>query len=362
MPKAPEFRLVTESRFTTYLAAASTTVGNALRTAVDAAAARTAIGALAATDKGATNGVAPLVGGLLPTTHLPALALTTAVPVASEAAMLALTSTQVQPGDLAVRTDGAGTFILTAATPSVLASWTRLNAPTDLVSSVNGQTGTVVLSAAQIGTLTTAEIQASLSTRMRWVGAWSASTAYSAEDVVSYLDGVYRAGTGTIVGTAPVTGNGTVATNWTRLSYAAPDLSPFVLKTDPIFTAQVFQDVTAHYALNADTAGKTVRVDMTGTTPVWVVIPHATNTVVHTPSGITVPPWNPPVGTVIPVTQRNTAPVSLGAVTGVGLISPPVDAVDATHTKRVPGRYSIVLLEKDNSNNWIVRNAVGVAP
>lgn len=94
---------------------------------------------------------ADLVGGLVPTSQIPALALTATYPVGSQTAMLALTAGQVQPGDLAVRTDGAGTFVLTAADPSVLGNWTRLNAPTDVVSSVNGQTGTVVVGKGDVG-------------------------------------------------------------------------------------------------------------------------------------------------------------------------------------------------------------------
>lgn len=94
---------------------------------------------------------ADLVGGLVPSSQLPSIALGTVQVVASQAAMLALTTTQVQPGDLAVRTDGAGTFILTATDPSVLANWQLLNAPADLVSSVNGHTGTVVLAKADVG-------------------------------------------------------------------------------------------------------------------------------------------------------------------------------------------------------------------
>jgi hypothetical protein len=90
---------------------------------------------------------ADLVGGLVPTSQIPALALNTSFTVASQAAMLALTTTQVQPGDLAIRTDGAGTFILTATDPSQLGNWVRLNAPTDAVTTVNGQQGTVVLGA-----------------------------------------------------------------------------------------------------------------------------------------------------------------------------------------------------------------------
>lgn len=111
-----------------------------LQAAIDAKAAASALAAKA-----------DLVGGLVPTSQIPALALTATQAVASQAAMLALTAAQVQPGDLAVRTDGAGTFILTAADPSVLGNWTRLNAPTDVVVSVNGQIGTVVLGKADVG-------------------------------------------------------------------------------------------------------------------------------------------------------------------------------------------------------------------
>lgn len=94
---------------------------------------------------------ADLVGGLIPTSQIPPLSLTTAVTVASQAAMLALTTAQVQPGDIAIRTDGAGTFILTATDPSVLANWSLLNSPTDSVTSVNGQIGAVSLGKADVG-------------------------------------------------------------------------------------------------------------------------------------------------------------------------------------------------------------------
>lgn len=104
------------------------------------------------TQKATANGVATLdSNGTVPSAQIPALALTATVVVSSQAAMLALTTAQVQPGDLAVRTDGAGTFILTATDPSVLSNWTRLNAPTDAVVSVNGQTGTVTLGPTDVG-------------------------------------------------------------------------------------------------------------------------------------------------------------------------------------------------------------------
>ena len=94
---------------------------------------------------------ADLVGGLVPTSQLPSLSLNNSVAVASQAAMLALTSVQVQPGDLAIRSDGAGTFMLMAADPSVLGNWTLLESKTDAVTSVNGDTGTVVLAKADVG-------------------------------------------------------------------------------------------------------------------------------------------------------------------------------------------------------------------
>lgn len=94
---------------------------------------------------------ADLIGGFIPSAQMPALALSGVVVVANESDMLELTSTQVQPGDVAVRTDGAGTFILTANDPSDIVHWTRLNAPTDLVTSVNGYVGTVVLGKSDVG-------------------------------------------------------------------------------------------------------------------------------------------------------------------------------------------------------------------
>lgn len=128
----------------------ASTVGQALITAADATAARSAINA-AATTHNHSGAYAPLVGGLIPTSNLPAVALTTVVPVANQAAMLALTTAQVQPGDVAVRADGAGSFMLRDADPSVLGSWVLLSTPGAPVSSVNSKTGTVVLSAADVG-------------------------------------------------------------------------------------------------------------------------------------------------------------------------------------------------------------------
>jgi hypothetical protein len=97
-----------------------------------------------ASQKGVANGIAELDGsGLVPTHHLPALAITTTQVVNSQANMLALTA---QVGDVAVRTDVNKSFILTATPASTLGNWQELLSPTDAVLSVDGSTGAINLS------------------------------------------------------------------------------------------------------------------------------------------------------------------------------------------------------------------------
>lgn len=96
------------------------------------------------TQRGAANGVPTLDGaGLIPTSQLPALAISSTFVVASQAAMLALTA---EEGDVAVRTDLSKAFILTASPASTLGNWQELLTPTDAVLSVDGRSGTVSLS------------------------------------------------------------------------------------------------------------------------------------------------------------------------------------------------------------------------
>jgi hypothetical protein len=100
------------------------------------------------TEKGAANGVATLdAGSKIPTAQLPAIAITDTFVVASQAAQVALTA---QTGDVAVRTDLSKSYILAVNDPTIFANWQELLTPTDAVTSVNGQTGTVVLSTTNI--------------------------------------------------------------------------------------------------------------------------------------------------------------------------------------------------------------------
>jgi hypothetical protein len=105
--------------------------------------------ALRRTDKGAAGGVAPLdAAGQIPSIHLPPLATTEVYVVGSQAEMLAL---NCQRGDEAIRTDVNQTFILAQDPPSTLANWILRRTPADAVTSVNGKTGVVALSASDVG-------------------------------------------------------------------------------------------------------------------------------------------------------------------------------------------------------------------
>lgn len=95
-------------------------------------------------EKGAVNGVATLnASGKLTSSQIPAIAITDTFVVASQVAMLALSTAET--GDVAVRSDLNKSFILAGTDPSVLADWQELLTPTDVVLSVNGATGVVVL-------------------------------------------------------------------------------------------------------------------------------------------------------------------------------------------------------------------------
>lgn len=83
--------------------------------------------------------------GRIPLGQIPPSAITNAVSVANETAMLALTAAQVQPGDLAVRPDGV--YGLFGPDPSVLNNWV----PLSKIVSVNGYQGVVNLTAADVG-------------------------------------------------------------------------------------------------------------------------------------------------------------------------------------------------------------------
>lgn len=98
---------------------------------------------------GAANGVASLdSSGKVPSSQLPAIAITDTFVVSSQSAMLALS---VEIGDVAVRTDVNKTFILRATPATTLGNWQEMLAPTAAVSSVAGKTGVVTLVKGDVG-------------------------------------------------------------------------------------------------------------------------------------------------------------------------------------------------------------------
>ncbi|MEY3738730.1 MAG: hypothetical protein RL544_1508, partial [Bacteroidota bacterium] len=92
----------------------------------------------------AANGVASLgADGKVPLTQLPSFSITSVSVVNSSANMLALTGQTV--GSVAVRTDNATNYILTALPASTLANWVSFSPAATNVQSVNGVTGAVAL-------------------------------------------------------------------------------------------------------------------------------------------------------------------------------------------------------------------------
>lgn len=98
---------------------------------------------------------ADLVGGVIPTGQLPALAVTEFLgTVANQTALLALTG---QRGDWAIRTDTGTTWVLITDGGSLIGHWQQLSYPAAPVTSVNGQAGVVVLGPGDVGAATAAQ-------------------------------------------------------------------------------------------------------------------------------------------------------------------------------------------------------------
>ena len=92
---------------------------------------------------------ADLVGGVVPTSQIPAFAISEYLGlVSSQAAMLALDGDR---GDWCKRSDTMTAWILGSDDSTQLASWVEVSYPSSPVSSVNGQTGVIVLGFTDVG-------------------------------------------------------------------------------------------------------------------------------------------------------------------------------------------------------------------
>lgn len=126
-----------------YTDTALTTAEGYVDTAISNEVTRANAAYIANTEKGASNGVATLdANGQIPSSQLSSLAITDTTVVSSEAAMLAL---DAQTGDIAVRTDIQKSYILQTSPASTLSNWIELAAQSNLITSVDGQVGTVSL-------------------------------------------------------------------------------------------------------------------------------------------------------------------------------------------------------------------------
>ena len=110
----------------------------------------TGLGTAATKDVGTAAGNVPELGsdGKLNASVLPSIAITDVYTVDSQQAMLGLTA---QKGDIAIRSDENKSYILSQEPASTAANWKELLTPTDAVLSVNGKTGAVTLTAADVG-------------------------------------------------------------------------------------------------------------------------------------------------------------------------------------------------------------------
>lgn len=99
--------------------------------------------------KGAASGYAPLGSdSKIPSSYMPALALNNVWPVASQSAMLALSSAVV--GDVAIRSDSSLTYVLKASDYTHAYNWVQLLFPTAPVLSVAGMIGNVTLTTSNV--------------------------------------------------------------------------------------------------------------------------------------------------------------------------------------------------------------------
>lgn len=139
------------------------------------------IGTAATKNVGTAAGNIPILGsdGKLSDSVIPAIAISESHTVASEKEMLALAA---QVGDIAIRTDGTGTWILKQTPASTLANWVQLKSPTDAATSVNGKTGNVTLTTSDI-----AEGTNQYYTQARFVAAFKASKSTDLSDSSSLV-------------------------------------------------------------------------------------------------------------------------------------------------------------------------------
>jgi hypothetical protein len=129
------------------LGSAAATDASAYATAAQGGKADTAVQPAALTSGLASK--ADLIGGLVPTSQIPSVAIVEYLgQAANQAAMLALRG---QGGDWCIRTDSSTEWVIVANNGATLSDWIQLPNGISLVSSINGQTGAVTLGTGDLG-------------------------------------------------------------------------------------------------------------------------------------------------------------------------------------------------------------------
>jgi len=294
--------------------------------AISAAGAISNLGVIASTEKGANNGVATLGSdGKIPSAQIPAVSFQSANVVASEAAMLALSSAVA--GSIAIRTDLSKNFVLRTTPASDINNWIELATPTS-VTSVNGNSGpSVTLTPGNLGATTLGNSLFTLTnpgaiTFPRF-NANNTVTALSADDFRTAIGAGTSSTSGTVssiavttgtsgddvnVSGSPITSSGTITLNIPNASAIARGLvatgAQTFAGTKTFSAAPILSTTTASQALFTDANKNIVSNATTGT-----------GNVVMSNSPTLVTP-NLGVPSVLTLTNATALPIS--GLTGLG--------------------------------------------
>jgi hypothetical protein len=185
------------------------------------------LGTAASRNIGTTSGQIPVLdaNGKLVTSILPGMALTSVTPVATVAAMNALTG--VESGDVAVVADVRKSYVYNGS------GWTELLTPTDAVTSVAGKTGVVTLTKSDVGLHlvdNTSDVGKPLSTAM--IAALSAKQDIWALGALAYRDWIdYAELTNSPTKLSSFTNDSSFLTAATLTTDVLPSIPPSKLQT-----------------------------------------------------------------------------------------------------------------------------------
>jgi len=193
---------------------------------------------------------ADLVGGVIPTAQIPAIAITEYLGEAADQVEMLLLSGQ--KGDWCKRNDTGTVWIITGSDPSLIANWTELEYPASPVTSVNGQTGTVVLGHGDVGAAAASHTHAiaDVTSLQTALDGKQASNPAMTDNAIVRADGTAGAvqgsliivnDTGDITGVASITVNGIVSS---RSQYWLDNANDHRLVVD------VDENLSAHRNLN----------------------------------------------------------------------------------------------------------------